>query len=464
MVAGKTLSIASTLNASIGKKSNLIAGFSAVQGKNENYAAITDLLGATFHEDIDAFSNTLNDVNGNLQKRVGERFTYNFDTSFANYSVFAQGSTSYKKWTGFLTAEWSSINYQRRGRFVNERYLDNSLGNSRRLDFTTLSFKSGIGYQISGRHWLNLHLGKIEQAPLLRNSFVNPRENNKVVEGLQKETLSLVDLNYHIRLARLVGRVSLFYADFKDATAINFFFVDAGVGSDFVQEVTTGIDTRHMGVEAGLEYQLSADVKVSLAANIGDYRYANNPNVQINFDTAGQEEPINQEGEIDLGEATINGLKLARGPQKAFALGFEYRDPDYWWVGVTANYLANNYANISKITRTASFSINPDTGEPFSDATPENIAAVLRQEPLDNFYLLNIVGGKSWLVNNKYISVFLSVNNAFNTTFRTGGYEQSRNGNFRQLQQDNLRNNPTFAPKFWYGFGRTYFLNFAISF
>jgi len=58
----------------------------------------------------------------------------------------------------------------------------------------------------------------------------------------------------------------------------------------------------------------------------------------------------------------------------------------------------------------------------------------------------------------------MSVNNVFDETFRTGGFEQSRNGNFGQLQQDNLRNDPSFAPRYWYGFGRTFFLNLAVSF
>ena len=133
-------------------------------------------------------------------------------------------------------------------------------------------------------------------------------------------------------------------------------------------------------------------------------------------------------------------------------------------MGVTANYLANNYANISTITRTQSFYLNPDTGERFVDATEENVAKLLAQQELDDFHLLNLVGGKSWLINQIYISVFASINNVFDANFRTGGYEQSRNGNFGQLQQDKLRNNPTFAPKYWYGYGRTYFLNLAVSF
>ena len=170
------------------------------------------------------------------------------------------------------------------------------------------------------------------------------------------------------------------------------------------------------------------------------------------------------DGNIDLGTAEINNFRLAQGPQTALAFGVEYRDPKYWWVGATTNYLSDNYASISTLTRTASFLLNPDTGEPFADATPENVSRLLQQNPLDTIYLLNVVGGKSWLFHNTYVNFFISINNIFDEVFRTGGFEQSRNGNFGQLQQDNLRNDPSFAPKYWYGFGRTFFLNVAVSF
>ncbi|MEQ9581792.1 MAG: TonB-dependent receptor, partial [Arenibacter sp.] len=219
------------------------------------------------------------------------------------------------------------------------------------------------------------------------------------------------------------------------------------------------------GTELGLEYQLSSAVKLSFVAAVGKFLFASDPFVTINFDTAGAEEDIlSPEGNLDLGIAKVKDYKLSQGPQKAFALGVEYRDPKYWWIGATANYLGNNYASISTITRTQSFYLDPDTGSAFPEATDENVERLLTQNKLDNFYLLNMVGGKSWLKKGKYMSVFASINNVFDAVFRTGGYEQSRNGNFGQLQQDNLSGNPSFAPKYWYGYGRTYFINFAISF
>ncbi|VAW17936.1 Thiamin-regulated outer membrane receptor Omr1 [hydrothermal vent metagenome] len=432
---------------------------------SNNHAKIIDLLGADFHEDIDPFSNTLNDIRGASSRVEKEIFNYQYDLYASQFDAFAQFKYNSDKWDAFISGNFSSTNYQRNGRFQNERFLENSYGKSERVTFSDYGLKSGFTYKINGRHWITAHGAYLTKPPILQNIFINPRENNQVVTNIQNEKVNSTDINYYLRLPKLTGRITGFRTSFQDATDINFFFVDSGVGSDFVQEVVTGLNKLHMGAEVGLEYQLSSAVKLTAVAAIGKYVYANDPSVSINFDTAGAEEDlIDPRGTIDLGIANIKDYKLAQGPQRAFSLGINYRDPKYWWVGATANYMANNYANISTITRTQSFYLDPETGQPFPNATEENVNNLLAQKPLDDFYLLNMVGGKSWLKNGRYISIFVSVNNVFDAVFRTGGYEQSRNGNFGQLQQDNLSGTPSFAPKYWYGYGRTYFLNLAISF
>ncbi|NNK74983.1 MAG: TonB-dependent receptor, partial [Maribacter sp.] len=433
--------------------------------QSDNQAIIVDLLGASYHEDSDPFSNTENNLDGDLRKGEKDIFNYHYKIAASQLDAFAQLKIALNKWNGFIAVNHSNTNYQRNGLFRNGRFPDTSFGKSETKSFSNPSFKGGLSYQITGRHWLRINGGYFDRPPVFQNVFINPRENNDIVNNLQNETISTVDANYFIRLPKLTGRLTGFYTRFQNATDVNYFFVDAGVGSDFVQEVITNLDKLHMGIELGLEYELSSSVKLSAVTAIGKYMYASDPNVAINFDTAGSEEDlINLEGNIDLGVAKIKDYKLSQGPQKAFAFGIEYRDPKYWWVAATANYLANNYANISTIARTQSFYIDPETAAPFPQATEENVTQLLRQKPLGNFYLLNLVGGKSWLKKGKYISIFVSVNNVFDTVFRTGGYEQSRNGNYGQLKEDNLSGNPLFAPKYWYGYGRTYFLNVAYSF
>ena len=440
-------------------------GLTYKQLNTNNYAKIEDLLGADFHRDIDPFSDTRNDINGMINKQEGDAFSYNYDMAATEFDAFAQLRFSKKKWDLFLSTIYSKSSYNRDGLFQNERFVSNSSGKSNQVNFSNTGFKGGVTYLINGRHSLVFNGAGLKRPPVLQNIFINPRENNQIITALKNEGITALDINYYLRLPKLTARFTGFHTKFQDGTDVNFFFVDAGVGSDFVQEVLTDLDKLHKGMEIGLEYQVSSSVKLSAVAAIGKYSYASNPLVSINFDTAGAEEDlINPEGSIDLGRATIKDYRLAQGPQQAYALGINYRAPKYWWVGATANYLADNYANISTITRTESFSLDPETGEPFLDATEENVNRLLKQNPLDNFYLLNLVGGKSWLKKGKYISIFASVNNVFDANFRTGGYEQSRNGNFGQLQQDNLSGTPSFAPKYWYGYGRTFFLNFAYSF
>ncbi|RDY59613.1 carboxypeptidase-like regulatory domain-containing protein [Flagellimonas nanhaiensis] len=455
----------STLVFKPNEKMNFGAGVNFRTTTSENFARINDLLGADFHQDMDAFSGTFNDINGNLEKTAGEKFSYHYLLDASQLEAFGQVEFKSRKWSGFTSASFSNFGVQREGLFANERFLENSFGTSEKVSFSSLGLKGGFTYFLSGRHWFTVNGAKLERPPTLQNVFINPRENNEIVSDIQKETITTLDLNYFVRLPDITGRISAFYTRFQNTTDINFFFVDSGLGSDFVQEVITGLDKLHKGIEFGLEYQPSSSVKLSAAGNFGQYVYASDPSVQINFDTAGAEEDlIDPQGNIDLGIAQLKDLKLAQGPQTALSIGVEYRSPKYWWVGATTNYLADNQINLATITRTRSFLLDPETGKHFPDATEEAVTKLLKQQPLEDIYLLNLIGGKSWLVQKKYISAFLSVNNLFNTVFKSGGYEQSRNGNFGQLQQDNLSGSPLFGPKYWYSYGRTYFLNLAISF
>ncbi|PCJ95392.1 MAG: TonB-dependent receptor [Flavobacteriaceae bacterium] len=464
-VADNQVTMNSIANLTLNEKVQLDFGVTYKQLESDNYAKMKDVLGADFHLDVDPFSNTKNDMNGATSKTENELFNYHYKINSEQTDAFVQFKYTSNKWNVFVSGNYNNTSYKRDGLFPNERFIDNSLGKSEDVVFSNYGIKGGLGSKITDRHWLRVNAAYINTPPVLQNVFINPRENNAIVPNIKSEKIMTADLNYFIRLPKLTGRITGFHTRFQNMTDVNFFFVDAGVGSDFVQEGITNLDKLHMGTEVGLEYQASSSVKLTVVTAISKYVYASNPDITINFDTAGAvEDIINPDGNIALGIAKIKDYKLAQGPQKAMAFGVGYRDPKYWWVGATANYLGNNYANISTIIRTQSFYLDPDSGHPFPNATKENVSRLLAQRRLGNFYLLNLVGGKSWLINGKYISVFTSINNVFDTVYRTGGYEQSRNGNFGQLKQDNLSGTPSFAPKYWYGYGRTYFLNFAIGF
>ncbi len=461
----KQLNFNGLLNYKINNQFKLDIGAAYNTLSSNNYAKIEDLLGSSFHEDIDTFSNTRNDVNGELIKKEGATFAYNYNLKATVLKSFIQLKYTSKKWDGFLASKWKSTNYNREGLFLNERFPLNSLGKSESVGFSNFGVKAGVTYRYSGRHIFSVNGAFSQRPPVLQNIFINPRENNELVPEISSESLKAIEFTYFLRWKDLKGRLTAYYTLINNITDINFFYVESGVGNDFVQEVLTGVGHKHMGVELGLEHQFTADVKLTAALGIGSHRYANNANLTINFDPSGDpDDLINTQGSLDLGTTSIKDYHLATGPQVAAALGMEYRHPDYWWMGITANYLTKNFTDISKITRTQSFFIDPETNLPFPEATTEAVSKILEQENLEDIYLLNLVGGKSWLVKDMYVSAFVSINNLFDLTYRTGGFEQSRNGNFGRLTADNARNNPSFGPKHWYASGRTYFLNLAVNF
>ncbi|HEU4497373.1 MAG TPA: hypothetical protein VFR70_10005, partial [Flavobacterium sp.] len=88
----------------------------------------------------------------------------------------------------------------------------------------------------------------------------------------------------------------------------------------------------------------------------------------------------------------------------------------------------------------------------------------LKQEKFDDFYLVNLTGGKSWRIKGKTLGFFASINNVFDVTYKTGGFEQARNANYQELNNDVSSGTPAFAPRYFYGYGRTYFVNLYLNF
>ena len=434
-----------------------------------------------YYNDITLFGAALqqqSDLNNpNRQVGEGDTFGYNFNLYTTRYDMFTQFKFSYKKVEFYLAQTFSRSEYQREGLYKNGYYQNNSLGYSSKKTFDNFGFKGGLTYKITGRQFLTFNGAYLSKAPTLRNVFSNSRVNNNITNGVTSENISSADVSYIINSPKFKTRLTAYYSKIENQTETSFFFGD-GAGIDdpttslneanaFVAETITGLAKRNMGLEFGAEYPITSTLKVTASAAYGEFIYANNPNVTISVDrlaTATNLNPI-----ADYGQAHIKNYKQSGMPQAAASFGLEYRDPKFWWIGANANYLANSYIDIAPITRTDRFYVDPASvnGSAFPEATQARGNELLKQEKFDNFTLVNLTGGKSWRVNSKTrstVGVFASVNNVFDTTYKTGGFEQARNSNYRELNQDVSSGTPAFAPKYFYGYGRTYFVNLYLNF
>ena len=433
--------------------------------KTRNYSRLEDLLGAEFHLDSDPFSQTRNDLEGAPEKGEGDRFGYDYEIAARRWEATATLQAEYDQWSAFLAGYVGNTTFQRHGFYRNERYPNDSRGPGEPLSFLTRGLKGGFSYRLTGRHWIRSRGSLMHRPPVVRNLYINPRDRGHPVPDLRTEKVMAADLSYYFRGMALSSRITAFYTRMMHLPQVNFFFTDSGYGSAFVQEVVTGVDWLHKGLEMGLEYELSPSVQLTAALGLGDYRYASQPEVSLYF-LPGKDpgDILQKEGRLSAGPAEIKGLKRASGPSRAVSLGINYRDPAYWWAGITVNHMAGQYPALPFLRYTKSFLRDPETGRRVTGVTPDEMERALRQSPLPPVYLLNLVGGKSWRRDSWYISLFLGVSNLLDAFFLSGGYEQGRNGNYSQWYQDQLGGRPSFGPKFWPGFGRTFFINLSWSF
>ena len=435
---------------------------------SENFAQISDMLGGLSYSNIDSFDNLdYNLLSPNSIIYEGDKFKYHYEMNVEEISLFSMIDFSFNKFEFFIAGNLTNTIYQRNGVFDNEANTGNSSGEGDEISFDGYGIKVGLTYKFSGKHILDFNSAYIQKAPSIRNTFTNSRVNHNIVgtdaNGLinntpiSEEKVMSFDANYIFRTPIFTGRITGFYSEVKDANEISFYYADGLVGfsedSEFVQEILQGIDKKYLGVEFGVEAQIIPTVKLKGAASIGQYTYDNNPYLYLGADN----------NTVAVGPSNLENYKLAGGPQKAYSFGFEYRDPDYWFIGVTSNFFTNTYVDVSPLTRTQNFYLAQD-GLPFNDYDVSIARDLLRQEKFDNYMVVNMIGGKSWKIDNYYVGFFASINNILDKKYRTGGFEQGRNANYQQLLQDVNKPKRVFGPKYWYGRGTNYFLNLYFRF
>ncbi|EKT4534075.1 carboxypeptidase-like regulatory domain-containing protein [Flavobacterium psychrophilum] len=444
----------------------LNAGANYQYSYTKNFKNMLDLLGGTYFTDINTFGPTADQYQSDLNNPnrtlgVGQKYGYNYNIDVRKLDAFTQFKFVYKKVDFYLAQTFSRSTYQREGLYKNGYYPNDSFGKSKKIAFDNFGFKGGITYKISGKNYIDFNSIYMSKAPNAKDVFPNARVNNNIIPNLTNETIQGADLSYIVKTPKFKGRLTGYFSETLNATDVNFYFAD-GVGSGaFVTETRTGINKKNRGAELGLEYQVTSTIKLTGVAAYGEYTFTNNPNVFLQNDS----DPLNATGFYgDKGTASLQGYKQAGSPQQAFSAGIEYRDPKFWWIGLNANYIGENFIDVSFIKRTASyFDKANNTGVTIDQ---EKAGKYLEQEKFNPIRLLNLVGGKSWRIGNGYtLGLFANLNNVLDVKYKTGGFEQSRNASYKQDDQDHFSGGPlVFGSKYFNGYGRTYTANIYLTF
>lgn len=427
--------------------------------RSENYKRVGDLLGGDFYVDlnqwaeqdypdsVEAVQNNLDTPNRILKE--GDRFGYDYESTVMKSMGWAQGQFKYDQFDFFIAGHLASTEFYRTGKYRNGIFADNSFGDSEKQHFNTFGLKGGATYKLNGRNYFFVNGAYETRAPLFENVYVSPRTRNQVIPNLTTEKITSFEGGYLLRAPKAKIRATLFYTQFNDGyNNISFWHEDYRT---FVNYTLSNMDRRHVGLEFGSELTLGQGFSTVFAAAIGQYYYTDRMKGEITQDNS---------AEVLSSDETIysKNFYVANGPQQAMTLGFTYRAKKFWTVNMNVNYFGNNYVDFNPARRTAAAVELLEEG-PLRES-------IIDQRKSSNESTVDFFGSKSWRVSdfvegfrrNTFLVFNIGVSNIFNNRnmMLTG---------FEQLRFDYTEKNPDkFPPRFYYGFGRTYFASLIVRF
>ena len=398
--------------------------------------------------------------------------------------------------------------------------------------FVDPAFKLGATYKINGRNQLKVNALAETKAPLARDAYISPRVHDRAVENIYRhdyaryyaqqngtswleeyfgasQKIAGGDLTYSFNYPIVRGRVTGFYTQFWNGTELNGYYDDET--RTFVNQSLTGINRRHMGIEAAAAVKLGMYFTLTGALSIGDYRYTSNALATTSAEN-GMALAEDKKTDMPLYElrdsVLIKGLHVATGPQLNASLKLSFFHPKMWFADITINYFDWNYMDYAPARRMqglftgvradgtevngwydqdysihARAEVNPNAiidNEFDKNGVPKlrypyNILSdqemLTSNNPLHRFLVDVSVGKLIYLKNRQSISINLTINNLLNNThFKTGGYQQARLPR-HNLQVENDKqisvigsNVWKFPSKYYYAWGTNFYLNFQYKF
>lgn len=420
--------------------------------KGRNYKTIDDLLGGNFWLDIDQFIErdffnnpdlAQNDLdNPNRQVKRGDIFGYDYTANVNNGGVWAIANYNQDKFEYYLGGNASYTEFWRTGDMRNGRFPDNSKGDSKKQQFDNYGVKGGATWKISGRHYLDANAAYLTRAPFFRNAYISPRTSNFVIPGLSSEKVASADLNYNFRTPYIKARITGYYTMFMDQTELKSFYDDTY--RTFVNYTMRNIDKVHKGIEFGAEIKVSPTITLNTALAMGSYQYKSIPYATVTQDNLGAVLASNQ-------AVYIKNFYIPNTPQTAATLGFRYASPKYWFLGASFSYFDDSYIDFAPGKRTSEALVGLEPDDPRRQE-------ITKQLKVESAYLLDANIGKSWRIKDYFINLNFQVANILDKTdFKTGGFEQARYSISEQTSNK-------FPPKYFYAYGRTYYLIIGLRF
>ena len=424
----KKMNFNTTLNATINKHVDISGGLGYEKQTNHYFKRVDDLLGGEFYVDINQFAErdfpsnanaAQNDVNNpNRILKVGDEFGYNYNINIQKAYGWVQTNIKLKALDFFIGLQSSMTSFNRVGNVKSGLFPDNSYGKSTTYQFNNYSAKAGLSYKVAKMNYLFANARYETRAPFFDNAYLAPRTRDFVQDGLKSETITSGEAGYSLISPTVKFKLTGYYTKFENQLNVLTFYNDQL--RSVVNYALSNIGKTHQGIEAGAEVILYKGWVATAAAGVGKFRYDTRELATITSD--------NSSSIIAKDQIIYNKNYYVPTPQQAYNFGINYRSPKYWFINMNFNYFDDMWLDFNPVRRTEA-AVN--------GVVPGTVLwhEILDQTQLKPQYTVDLFGGWSWLMNNRFKTlgkrtflVFnLGINNLLNNTnIVSGGFEQLR--------------------------------------
>jgi hypothetical protein len=422
-----------------------------------HFGELIDTLGAPFALNSDSFSGRSYDLSGEERRRSGDRFQHDLNMYFTRLGLSAYLQKRFGRITVKLAGRMQAA-LTRRGEGLNNALFPETSGRpSQTIRQWGAQLISTVSWRMNHRNYLDLTLHSEKLLLTGRQLFPFPEYSSRSFPDLSTPFTHVMDLTYHIRWPEMHGRISGFASLLSNERSTRIQYVRTAEGAALLNEFIYGLNQVHIGLEGGIDWEVIPDVTLYTAFSLGDYRYSGSARGRL-YPLPGIE-TVDQ-AEWNLGTIPLKGMRVAGSPQQAWSMGVYLRHIGKWRVGFSVNQFSGNYVSPSLIRRSELFIRG---WQPLTKADAALERSRFRQEQLPSVFLLRASIGRSFRSQSGYYSLYFSVSNVLNESFRTGGFEQGRLGNLAEWAEDRFSGHPVFGPRFWYGPGRTFSISLRYS-
>ncbi|MDA9128294.1 hypothetical protein N9J65_05470 [Flavobacteriaceae bacterium] len=495
------------LNWRINQGRSLSVAISGRFSEQRRYAEISDLLGGGFYLDRNNFYqgsdpsgqwNNLDSAEQALAK--GDKIEYDYTLYGQIINGFAQYNHALKQGQiglslGFDRSSSKRVGHMRHGIF-------HQAGVSKGPSEVQMhhAFRTKLYWAHYWRPKLSSQVSLVydQELPLLEQTFVYSRYHNARSHINHAPDLLGIFGQFRYQSSGLDFVIKP-YGHFQRYGRQNgFFYSDQVLGSQenngLVQQHLWNLTQLGAGMRSGIKVAMGERLTWTAVHIMSSHRYTSRGKLFLSGTNLVQEQPQNltatasrvfsddffvEKGNNPLNvsygpvisdlnrlgarDVFINSFRPSMGPQQILHTSLTYRDPSFWWAGFVWSHFTDRYVGLSALRRSedAFFQNSNELGPLILD----DLRSLWRQEKLPSVTLASIKMGVSWRLKESFVSIFASVQNLFDRSFVSGGFESSRKVYLADLSQDQQRPyGPLFGNKYFPGLARSYYLTCSLNF